>query len=544
MRLFIMFLLTIPLLADFNRTSGLIDIPVADILPHMGYRLGFDGSIALDSEHSADDFDENIHAALGFGDAFEGYIDIYTFSNFTAAFGFCHKFYDREDLKLAWGIHQLSYALDVSEVGHGDSVGWDDDLDYSTKPDYAKPFELGSGYLVTTYEPVEYLDLTIGFGRGRYVGYGPNSRWFNSNFYRDQGGDWAVGLILGFAFKPVRNFALLFDLDGRDTNVGIRFRYLPIELGLALVKAEQFGMEFSPRISASISYLQTEREPEYGIIAGTVTDTEGKPLGAEVGFLHAEIAKKITRPEIGTFRFIDLKPNIYEIYARAEGYIGKKKKVNILAGKTIYVDFELRKKEVKPTVGDIFGKVFDLKTKEPVVAQLTVVEIRRSKSSDATGLFMFKGLAADVYKIKAEAEGYETGFYPVIVNAGEKTEVEIGMVKRGMVLTIRGIKFDFNKATIKPESYPILDNAAAILTNHPEIRVEIQGHTCSLGSDGYNLKLSNDRAISVRNYLIANHRIDPSRLLARGYGERRPVADNRTEAGRIQNRRVDFLILK
>ncbi|RKX69963.1 hypothetical protein DRP53_06475, partial [candidate division WOR-3 bacterium] len=100
------------------------------------------------------------------------------------------------------------------------------------------------------------------------------------------------------------------------------------------------------------------------------------------------------------------------------------------------------------------------------------------------------------------------------------------------------------KATIKPESYPILDEAAAILTSHPEIRVEIQGHTDSIGSDAYNLKLSNLRANAVRTYLIERHGIDPSRLVARGYGESRPIADNRTKEGRAQNRRVDFVILK
>ncbi|OQX51795.1 MAG: hypothetical protein B5M53_10330 [Candidatus Cloacimonas sp. 4484_209] len=149
-----------------------------------------------------------------------------------------------------------------------------------------------------------------------------------------------------------------------------------------------------------------------------------------------------------------------------------------------------------------------------------------------------------VYEITAEAPGYEQAVTSEVITAGEKNRVEIGMVKKGMVITIKGIKFDFNKATIKPESYPILDEAAKILKTHPTIRVEIQGHTDSVGSDTYNLKLSDARANAVRDYLLKNHSIDASRLLARGYGERRPVASNKTAEGRAQNRRVDFAILK
>ncbi|MEO0183664.1 MAG: OmpA family protein, partial [candidate division WOR-3 bacterium] len=82
-----------------------------------------------------------------------------------------------------------------------------------------------------------------------------------------------------------------------------------------------------------------------------------------------------------------------------------------------------------------------------------------------------------------------------------------------------------------------------ILTMHPEIEVEIQGHTDDIGADAYNLKLSQKRAEAVRDYLINKHMIEPVRLIPVGYGERRPIADNSTEEGRRKNRRVEFLIL-
>ncbi|MEO0232818.1 MAG: OmpA family protein, partial [candidate division WOR-3 bacterium] len=71
-----------------------------------------------------------------------------------------------------------------------------------------------------------------------------------------------------------------------------------------------------------------------------------------------------------------------------------------------------------------------------------------------------------------------------------------------------------------------------------------QGHTDSIGSDSYNMSLSQARAEAVRSYLITRHGIDPARLIARGYGETMPIAPNTSREGRAQNRRVEFVIIK
>jgi outer membrane protein OmpA-like peptidoglycan-associated protein len=101
--------------------------------------------------------------------------------------------------------------------------------------------------------------------------------------------------------------------------------------------------------------------------------------------------------------------------------------------------------------------------------------------------------------------------------------------------------FDFNKATIRSVSFPLLDEVAQALKDHPKIKVEVQGHTDSVGNDAFNLKLSQKRAESVRNYLIKKG-ISSDRMDPKGYGENVPIADNRTKAGRDQNRRVEFVI--
>ena len=111
-----------------------------------------------------------------------------------------------------------------------------------------------------------------------------------------------------------------------------------------------------------------------------------------------------------------------------------------------------------------------------------------------------------------------------------------------MHIILRGITFEFNKATLKPESFPVLDSIAEILLKNPKIKVEIQGHTDNIGSEKYNLKLSQKRAEAVREYLIFKG-VAPERLIAKGYGESKPIADNGTEEGRALNRRVEFVIL-
>jgi outer membrane protein OmpA-like peptidoglycan-associated protein len=105
---------------------------------------------------------------------------------------------------------------------------------------------------------------------------------------------------------------------------------------------------------------------------------------------------------------------------------------------------------------------------------------------------------------------------------------------------LEGVNFDFDKATLRPESHAILDKAAATLKKQGKTKVKVAGHTDSRGSDSYNLKLSQRRAETVRNYLIKKG-VAADRLTAKGYGESRPIADNATKEGRFKNRRVELV---
>lgn len=110
------------------------------------------------------------------------------------------------------------------------------------------------------------------------------------------------------------------------------------------------------------------------------------------------------------------------------------------------------------------------------------------------------------------------------------------------VIELGGVHFDFDKATLKPEAITVLNEAAALLSKHEKVVVEVAGHTDSKGSEQYNQGLSERRAQAVKDYLNSKG-VKASRLSARGYGESQPVASNDTDAGRAENRRVELIVL-
>jgi OOP family OmpA-OmpF porin len=109
-------------------------------------------------------------------------------------------------------------------------------------------------------------------------------------------------------------------------------------------------------------------------------------------------------------------------------------------------------------------------------------------------------------------------------------------------IVLRGVNFDFNKSDIRPDSRPVLDEAAEVLKGDPNVRISVEGYTDSIGSEAYNEQLSLRRADAVFRYLV-NHGVAPDQMHVVGYGESRPVASNDTESGRAQNRRVELRVV-
>jgi outer membrane protein OmpA-like peptidoglycan-associated protein len=136
---------------------------------------------------------------------------------------------------------------------------------------------------------------------------------------------------------------------------------------------------------------------------------------------------------------------------------------------------------------------------------------------------------------------------PEIVNAYldedgcPDTKPERIEVTEEQIVIKQRINFESKKARILPESFPVLDDVAQVLRDYPKIVVEIGGHTDSVGDDRFNQRLSKERADAVFEYLLEAG-VAGGRMITRGYGETRPVDTNRTDEGRLNNRRVEFVI--
>lgn len=112
---------------------------------------------------------------------------------------------------------------------------------------------------------------------------------------------------------------------------------------------------------------------------------------------------------------------------------------------------------------------------------------------------------------------------------------------RGLVMNMSDVLFDFNKYTLKPEAREKLAKVSGILLAYPGLKVQVEGYTDNIGSDEYNQKLSEQRADGVRDYLVSES-VKDGNVTAAGYGKSNPVADNSTNAGRAQNRRVQLVV--
>ena len=122
-------------------------------------------------------------------------------------------------------------------------------------------------------------------------------------------------------------------------------------------------------------------------------------------------------------------------------------------------------------------------------------------------------------------------------------DILMSPIEVGERISLDNIYFDFDKATLRNESAPQLNKVVQFLKDNRKIRIQLDGHTCSIGQADYNQKLSEDRAKAVLAYLLKNG-IKEKRLSSAGFGESKPRENNENEAGREKNRRVEFVILE
>jgi outer membrane protein OmpA-like peptidoglycan-associated protein len=124
----------------------------------------------------------------------------------------------------------------------------------------------------------------------------------------------------------------------------------------------------------------------------------------------------------------------------------------------------------------------------------------------------------------------------------QRSEMENQLLTTGL-LVLDAVYFQTDRTDISINSRPYLDMLAKMLMKYPKLQIEVDGHTDNVGDDAYNQKLSEGRALAVRDYLVSREPGLAGRLTARGFGETRPKADNRTAEGRTLNRRTELRVL-
>ena len=174
--------------------------------------------------------------------------------------------------------------------------------------------------------------------------------------------------------------------------------------------------------------------------------------------------------------------------------------------------------------------------------------IATAKSNSISGEYLVVLPSGRNYSVSANKEGYffySNKFEVPEASKYEEIEKDITLkpIEKGARVVLNNIFFETGKATLTQESYIELGKAVALLNANRKMIVEVGGHTDNVGSDDANMKLSHERAKSVRDYLVKAG-ISSERLEAKGYGETQPVAENETEEGRKANRRTEFVILE
>lgn len=223
-------------------------------------------------------------------------------------------------------------------------------------------------------------------------------------------------------------------------------------------------------------------------------------------------------------------------------------------GRNDLYQFDLAPELQPPPATFVRGTVRDSLTSRALSAKITFISLKsgdtlRSVESDAqAGKFLVSLPLGEAYAAFAEEPGYlfySANFSLETVTPGTHFDLDIRLspIKSGSSITLRNVFFATGSYELLDASRTELDKIVQLMKRNPGMQVEIEGHTDNEGSDSYNLTLSQNRANSVRSYLVSKG-VSGVGMTARGYGETRPVADNATEEGKALNRRTEFRILK
>jgi outer membrane protein OmpA-like peptidoglycan-associated protein len=198
------------------------------------------------------------------------------------------------------------------------------------------------------------------------------------------------------------------------------------------------------------------------------------------------------------------------------------------------------------------GRVYDKKTGEGLPSDVGLTDVHGGQAiaraqTDEGGYYLITLPVGKEYAFSVQRKGYlfysdHFDFTHKVPDSTYEVNIPLQPLEAGAGIVLQNIFFETKRYDLKPESEFELGEVVSLLKENPTLKIQISGHTDNVGQDKDNLVLSNARAISVINYLISRG-ISPARLVAKGYGATKPIADNATEAGRAKNRRTELTII-
>lgn len=286
---------------------------------------------------------------------------------------------------------------------------------------------------------------------------------------------------------------LITDDAGRYRSQPLTFTSCEIRIEHPDYKTSTETVEVTGDAEQSFDFGLLQEAKEKGSLLIRVKDFEGNPIPATISFPEQPEIQPMQTNEFGQAK-ITVNPGKYIVAANSPKMELQTNTVDLGSAQKLFVDFSLEPEVTKKAESELTKPVED----EPEVSEI-------------------KSL-------------------PPVIPA-----VKISKNQKQIVVSEK-IQFEVNKTTLTSDSKQTLDDVAKFLKKHTEIKkLQIGGHTDSTGNADINLKLSQERAMAVKTYLVKQG-INPARLEAKGFGQTKPIADNETEEGQSQNRRVEFII--
>ena len=294
--------------------------------------------------------------------------------------------------------------------------------------------------------------------------------------------------------------------------------------------------------------------PTVDLVLNVFDEEIFEPLKSDFQILDSsfenEIQTKIKEDQTGRYRInLPIGKN-YNIISQSSNFISDTLAFK-LTDKIQYNEFE-RDIELRPLKEEFEINVSDIETDSLMDVEIVITNLEKDEviiakpELNEEGKYVIKLRKGDKYEVNVKSpKGY--AYYNTTIDmesdkAKEKLDVKLTPLKARTKITLNNITYETNSADLNATSFGELDRVVKLMLDNPDIKIEISAHTDDIGSDKYNVKLSDKRAQTVVDYL-KNNKIEKDRLIAKGYGESAPLVPNTSEENRAQNRRVELKVV-